>query len=73
MNYLIKKNVGIVLFSCSIANERRGNLMDKTILLNPTDYVGVTFWLISAAMVAATFFFWVERDRAEVSGKLHSL
>ena len=39
--------------------------MDKTILLNPTDYVGVTFWLISAAMVAATFFFWVERDRAE--------
>ena len=38
--------------------------MDKTVLLNPTDYVGVTFWLISAAMVAATFFFWVERDRA---------
>ena len=39
--------------------------MDKLVLLNPTDYVGVTFWLISAAMVAATFFFWVERDRAE--------
>ena len=38
--------------------------MDKTLLLNPSDYVGVTFWLISAAMVAATFFFWVERDRA---------
>lgn len=32
--------------------------------LNPSDYVGVTFWLLSAAMVAATFFFWVERDRA---------
>ena len=38
--------------------------MDKTLLLNPSDYVGVSFWLISAAMVAATFFFWVERDRA---------
>ena len=38
--------------------------MDKTLLLNPSDYVGVTFWIISAAMVAATFFFWVERDRA---------
>ena len=38
--------------------------MDKTIFLNPSDYVGVSFWLISAAMVAATFFFWVERDRA---------
>ena len=38
--------------------------MDKTLLLNPSDYVGVSFWIISAAMVAATFFFWVERDRA---------
>ena len=34
-------------------------------MLNPADYVGVSFWIISAAMVAATFFFWVERDRAE--------
>ena len=33
-------------------------------MLNPSDYVGVSFWLLSAAMVAATFFFWVERDRA---------
>ena len=24
----------------------------------------MSFWIISAAMVAATFFFWVERDRA---------
>ena len=32
--------------------------------LNPADYVGVSFWIISAAIVAATFFFWVERDRA---------
>ena len=39
--------------------------MSKELLLNPTDYVGVRFWIISAAMVAATFFFWVERDRAE--------
>ena len=38
--------------------------MDKSIMLNPSDYVGMSFWIISAAMVAATFFFWVERDRA---------
>lgn len=38
--------------------------MEKLIVLNPSDYVGVSFWIISAAMVAATFFFWVERDRA---------
>ncbi|WP_369795140.1 bacteriorhodopsin-like [Halioglobus sp. HI00S01] len=41
--------------------------MEKMLMLNPSDYVGVSFWIISAAMVAATFFFWVERDRA--SGK----
>ena len=32
--------------------------------LDPNDFVGMSFWIISAAMVAATFFFWVERDRA---------
>ena len=32
--------------------------------LDPSDYVGMSFLIISAAMVAATFFFWVERDRA---------
>ena len=36
----------------------------ENIILDPGDYVGVSFWIISAAMVAATFFFWVERDRA---------
>ena len=33
-------------------------------MLDPNDYVGVSFWIISAAMVAATYFFTVERDRA---------
>tara|TARA_B100001057_G_scaffold388415_1_gene395848 strand:+ start:1032 stop:1706 length:675 start_codon:yes stop_codon:yes gene_type:complete len=36
-------------------------------MLDPKDYVGVTFWIMSAAMVAATYFFTVERDR--VAGK----
>jgi hypothetical protein len=27
--------------------------------LNPNDLVGVSFWIISAAMVAATFFFYL--------------
>ncbi|MAI79347.1 MAG: biphenyl 2,3-dioxygenase [Deltaproteobacteria bacterium] len=33
-------------------------------MLDPSDFVGVSFWIISAAMVAATFFFFMERDRA---------
>ena len=32
--------------------------------LDPSDLVGMSFWIISAAMVASTFFFCVERDRA---------
>ena len=38
--------------------------MEKSLMLDPTDYVGVSFWIISAAMLAATYFFFVERDRA---------
>ena len=38
--------------------------MDKSLMLDPSDFVGVSFWIISAAMVAATFFFFMERDRA---------
>lgn len=37
--------------------------MDK--ILEPTDFVGVSFWLISMAMVAATAFFFLERGRVE--------
>ena len=33
-------------------------------VLNPFDCVGVSFWLYSIAMVAATAFFFIERDRA---------
>jgi len=40
-------------------------LMEKSLMLDPSDLVGVSFWIMSAAMLAATFFFWVERDRAE--------
>ena len=41
----------------------------ETLILNASDLVGMTFWIISAAMVAATFFFYVERDRAVGKGK----
>lgn len=34
-------------------------------ILEPTDFVGVSFWLISMAMVAATAFFFLERSRVD--------
>lgn len=33
--------------------------------LDPSDYVGMSFWIMSAAMLGATYFFYVERDRAQ--------
>ena len=36
----------------------------KEVMLDPADFVGMSFWIISAAMTAATFFFFMERDRA---------
>ena len=30
------------------------------VMLDPNDFVGVTFWIISVAMVASTAFFFVE-------------
>ena len=35
--------------------------------LHPSDFVGVSFWLATAIMLAATVFFFIERDR--VKGK----
>jgi bacteriorhodopsin len=38
-------------------------------ILQPNDFVGITFWLISMALVAATAFFFLERDRVSPKWK----
>ena len=37
--------------------------------LDASDYVGVSFWLVTAALLAATAFFFVERDRVAAKWK----
>ena len=37
--------------------------------LNADDMVGVSFWLVSAALLAATAFFFIERDRVHAKWK----
>lgn len=37
--------------------------------LEPDDFVGISFWLISMALVASTVFFFIERDRVEAKWK----
>jgi bacteriorhodopsin len=37
--------------------------------LDPNDFVGISFWLISMALVASTVFFFLERDRVSAKWK----
>ena len=40
---------------------------ESSVILQSSDFVGISFWLISMALVASTAFFFLERDR--VAGK----
>lgn len=40
---------------------------ENSVILQSSDFVGISFWLISMALVASTAFFFLERDR--VAGK----
>jgi bacteriorhodopsin len=42
-------------------------LAESSLVLQSSDFVGISFWLISMALVASTAFFFLERDR--VAGK----
>jgi len=39
----------------------------KTTLLQSSDITGITFWLISMALLASTFFFCIERNSVKAS------
>jgi len=41
----------------------------ETLVLKSTDFVGISFWLISMALVASTAFFFLERDRVSPKWK----
>ena len=38
-------------------------------VLKPDDFVGISFWLISMALIASTAFFFLERDRVSAKWK----
>ena len=40
-----------------------------TLVLKPDDFVGISFWLISMALVASTVFFFLDRDRVSAKWK----
>ncbi len=42
---------------------------ESSAMLKPDDFVGISFWLISMALVASTVFFFLERDRVSAKWK----
>ena len=66
----IKSLVGgfsFVSFLVSIAFQPAFAASDKA--LNQNDFVGISFWIISMALVASTVFFFLERDRVSAKWK----
>lgn len=56
--------VGGLIASASARASEAGSAM-----LQPHDFVGISFWVISMALVAATAFFFLERDRVTAKWK----
>jgi bacteriorhodopsin len=54
--------VKIPLWSIAIIGLTSSNAFAATSMLNQDDFVGISFWLISMALVASTVFFFLERD-----------
>ena len=42
---------------------------ESSAMLKPDDFVGISFWLISMALIASTVFFFLERDRVSAKWK----
>jgi bacteriorhodopsin len=54
---------GAVLALCSTSAAA------SSAVLKPDDFVGISFWLISMALIASTVFFFLERDRVSAKWK----
>jgi len=52
-----------LLFGVGLASAGSGDV------LKPEDFVGISFWLISMALIASTAFFFLERDRVAAKWK----
>ena len=56
-------------FGASLALITNQTFAAGTAVLKPDDFVGISFWLISMALVASTVFFFLERDRVSAKWK----
>ena len=59
--------LGLVVLLASVLLQPAFACTDKS--LNQNDFVGISFWIISMALVASTVFFFLERDRVAAKWK----
>lgn len=65
----IRSRVKIALGACFALGLTSTPVWASAKVLQPNDFVGITFWLISMALVASTAFFFLERDRVSPKWK----
>ena len=58
-----------MLFTGAVFAASSSSAFASSSVLNPNDFVGISFWLISMALVASTAFFFLERDRVSAKWK----
>jgi len=57
------KSIGKSVFSLALILGATQASAGESSVLNSDDFVGISFWLISMALIASTVFFFLERDR----------
>ena len=67
---LFMKNIKILSYAIVVLLMITSKANAEIILLQPNDFVGITFWLASLGMLAATIFFFIERGTITASWKL---
>ena len=61
--------MSLPLFGIALALVPNPAHSSTTAVLKQNDFVGISFWIISMALIAATVFFFLERDRVAAKWK----
>ncbi len=69
LNRLWSKATAVATSSVVLALSSGAASAASSAVLKPDDFVGISFWLISMALIASTVFFFLERDRVSAKWK----
>ncbi len=69
MNRIWSKTAAMATSGAMVALTSTHALASSSATLKPNDFVGISFWLISMALIASTAFFFLERDRVSAKWK----